>query len=112
SLLYTGNFMLPKPDLILVDMDEYVVSKSITGVSAVATNEAKTTRARVRQKGYADVRRKPMEFEVGDMVMLKASPWKGIIRFGKRGKLSPRYIGLFEIIERIGPVAYKLELPE
>nr|GEV55019.1 putative reverse transcriptase domain-containing protein [Tanacetum cinerariifolium] len=65
-----------------------------------------------RQKSYADVRHKPMEFEVGDMVMLKVLPWKGVIRFGKHGKLSPRYIRPFEIIERIGPVAYKLELPE
>nr|GEX88742.1 putative reverse transcriptase domain-containing protein [Tanacetum cinerariifolium] len=68
--------------------------------------------ARSRQKIYADVRRKPMEFEVGDMVVLKVSPWKGVIRFGKRDNLSPRYIGPFEIIERISPVAYKLELPE
>nr|GEW15832.1 putative reverse transcriptase domain, ribonuclease H-like domain, aspartic peptidase domain protein [Tanacetum cinerariifolium] len=68
--------------------------------------------ARSCQKSYADVRRKPMEFEVGDMVMLKISPRKGIIRFEKRGKLSPRYIRPFEIIKRIGLVAYKLELPE
>ncbi|GJY01084.1 putative reverse transcriptase domain-containing protein [Tanacetum coccineum] len=67
---------------------------------------------RSRQKSYADVRRKPMEFNVGDMVMLKVSPWKGVIRFGKRGKLSPRYVGPFKIIEIIGLVAYRLDLPE
>ena len=68
--------------------------------------------SRDRQKSYADNRRKPLEFQVGDRVMLKVSPWKGMIRFGKRGKLNPRYIGPFEILARIGPVAYRLLLPK
>ncbi|GJZ50725.1 putative reverse transcriptase domain, ribonuclease H-like domain, aspartic peptidase domain protein [Tanacetum coccineum] len=61
--------------------------------------------ARSRQKSYADVRRKPLEFEVGDKVMLKVSLWKGIVRFGKRGKLSPRYIGPFKILSRVGSIS-------
>ncbi|GJW30589.1 putative reverse transcriptase domain-containing protein [Tanacetum coccineum] len=61
---------------------------------------------------YADKRRKPLEFEVGDQVLLKVSPWKGVVRFGKKGKLAPRYVGPFEILERISLVAYRLRLPE
>ncbi|GJS98758.1 hypothetical protein Tco_1564160 [Tanacetum coccineum] len=78
----------------------------------VALIKEKPKAARDRQKSYADNRRKPLEFEVGDRVMLKVLPWKGVIRFGKKGKLAPRYVGPFEILERIGPVAYRLRLPE
>ncbi|GJS68398.1 putative reverse transcriptase domain-containing protein [Tanacetum coccineum] len=67
---------------------------------------------RDRQRSYANKRRKPLEFQVGDKVMLKVSPWKGVIRFGKRGKLNPRYIGPFKILAKVGMVAYRLELPE
>ncbi|GKB06181.1 putative reverse transcriptase domain-containing protein [Tanacetum coccineum] len=68
--------------------------------------------ARDRQKSYADVRQKPLEFQVGDKVMLKVSPWKGVIHFGKRGKLNPCYIGPFKIIAKVGTVVYRIELPE
>nr|GEU43172.1 putative reverse transcriptase domain-containing protein [Tanacetum cinerariifolium] len=66
----------------------------------------------LRQKSYADKRLKPLEFKVGDMVLLKVSPWKGTVRFRKRRKLSPCYIGLFKILARVGHVAYMLELPK
>nr|GEZ19679.1 putative reverse transcriptase domain-containing protein [Tanacetum cinerariifolium] len=68
--------------------------------------------ARDRQKSYADLKRKPMEFQVRDKVMLKVLPWKGVVRFGKRGKLNPRYVGPFKVLGVMGKVAYKLDLPE
>ncbi|GKF15023.1 hypothetical protein Tco_0056485 [Tanacetum coccineum] len=65
---------------------------------------------RDRQKSCVDYRRKPLEFEVGDRVLLKVTPWKGVVSFGKKGKLAPRYVGLFEILEKISLVAYRLRL--
>ena len=64
-----------------------------------------------KQKSYADNRRRDLKFEMGDQVFLRVSPWKGILRFGKRGKLSPRYIGPYEIVDKVGEVAYRLRLP-
>ncbi|GJU76370.1 putative reverse transcriptase domain-containing protein [Tanacetum coccineum] len=95
-----GESSLIGPELVQETTDKVVLIKE------------KLKAARDRQKSYADNRRKPLEFEVGDWVMLKVSPWKGVIRFGKKGKLAPRYVGPFEILERVGPVAYRLRLPE
>ena len=67
--------------------------------------------AQDRQKSYADVRRRPLIFNIGDHMFLKVSPLKGNLRFRKKGKLNPRYIGPFEILQKVGPVAYRLALP-
>ena len=91
---------------------------SITGPNLIRDTSEKVSLIRQRlltaqsqQKSYADVQRRPLEFEVGDHVSLKVIPKRGVVRFGKRGKLSPRFIGPFEILERIGTVAYWLALP-
>lgn len=65
----------------------------------------------IRQKSCEDIRRLDLEFQVGDMVLLKVSPWKGVNRFRKRGKLGPRYIGPFRVIDWVGKAAYRLDLP-
>ncbi|GJY83902.1 hypothetical protein Tco_0497278 [Tanacetum coccineum] len=87
------------PELVQETTDKVVVIKE------------KLQAVRDRQKSYADSRRKMTEYEVGENVLLKVSPWKGVMLFGKKGKLAPRYVGPFEILERIGPVAYRLRLP-
>ena len=64
-----------------------------------------------RKKFYADMKRKDVGYEIGEKVFLKVSPWKKVMRFGRKGNLSPRFIGSYEVIEKVGPVAYKLALP-
>ncbi|GKA76085.1 hypothetical protein Tco_0782463 [Tanacetum coccineum] len=95
-----GEAQLTGPDLIQETTEKIIQIKQ------------RMQAARDRQKSYADLKRKPMEFQVGDRVMLKVSPWKGVVRFGKRGKLNPRYVGPFKVLKMVGSVAYKLELPQ
>ena len=73
--------------------------------------QEKLLAAQSRQKEYADRKVRDMDFMEGEQVLLKVSPMKGVMRFGKRGKLSPRYIGQFEVLKRVGEVAYELDLP-
>ncbi|GJT31461.1 putative reverse transcriptase domain-containing protein [Tanacetum coccineum] len=95
-----GEAQLTGPELIQETTEKIVLIKQ------------RIQAAQDRQKSYADLKRKPMEFEVGDRVMLKVSPWKGVVRFGKRGKLNPRYVGPFKVLAKVGKVAYRLELPQ
>ncbi|GKE52235.1 putative reverse transcriptase domain-containing protein, partial [Tanacetum coccineum] len=86
-----------------------IVQETTKKISQIK-DRLKTTRD--HQKSYADKRRKPLEFSVGDHFLLKVSPWKGVVRFEKKGKLEPRFVGPFKITKRIGPVAYRLRLPK
>ncbi|GJT07580.1 putative reverse transcriptase domain-containing protein [Tanacetum coccineum] len=85
-----GEAQLTGPELIQETTEKIVLIKQ------------RMQAAQDRQKSYADRKRKPMEFEVGDRVMLKVSPWKGVVRFGKRGKLNPRYVGPFRVLAKVG----------
>ncbi|GKA69386.1 putative reverse transcriptase domain-containing protein [Tanacetum coccineum] len=95
-----GESSLIRPELVQETTDKVVLIKE------------KLKAVRDRQKSYADNRRKPLEFEVEDRVLLKVLPWKGVIHFGIKGKLAPRYVGPFKILERIGLVAYRLRFPK
>ncbi|KAL9374753.1 hypothetical protein Peur_031632 [Populus x canadensis] len=94
-----GEKRLMGPELIQITSEKIEVIRK------------KLQTAQSRQKSYADRRRRDLEFSVGDCVFLKVSPTKGVFRFGKKGKLSPRFIGPYEILERVGAVAYRLALP-
>lgn len=97
---YAGDTLLTGPEVIHETKEKIVQIKE------------RLKAARTRQKRYADITRKRLEFKVGDRVLLKVAPWKGVIRFRKRGKLNPHYIGPFKILARVGLVAYKLKLPQ
>ncbi|WOH04359.1 hypothetical protein DCAR_0623768 [Daucus carota subsp. sativus] len=94
-----GTIILEGPELVQNAVDKVNIVK------------AKLKATQDRQKSYEDQNRREMEYQVGDKVFLKVSPWKGVMRFSNKGKLSPRYIGPYEIIEKIGPLAYRLALP-
>ncbi|KAL0536903.1 hypothetical protein IC582_025866 [Cucumis melo] len=94
-----GERKLVGPDLVQITINNIKLIKENLRI------------AQDRQKSYADKRRRNLEFQVGDQVFLKLSPWRDVIRFGRKVKLSPRYIGPYHITERVGPAAYRLELP-
>ena len=95
----SGDRLVLGPDMIkeATEKVDFIRKKLITAQS--------------RQKSYYDRRRRDLEFQVGDSVFPKVSPMRGVLRFGKTGKLAPRYIGSFPILERIGPLAYRVQLP-
>src|SRR5262249_35692068 len=99
SWMEVGEFHMEGPELL----------KETTEKIPIIQQRIRT--AFSRQKSYSDPKRRDVSFEVGDHVFLKISPMKGVLRFGKKGKLSPRYIGPFEILERVGNVSYRLALP-
>nr|GFB06885.1 putative reverse transcriptase domain-containing protein [Tanacetum cinerariifolium] len=95
-----GESQLTGPELIQETIEKIVLIKQ------------RMQAAQDRQKNYADRKRKPMEFKIRDRVMLKVLPWKGVVRFGKRGKLNLRYVGPFKVLAKVEKVAYKLKLPQ
>ncbi|GJW46046.1 hypothetical protein Tco_0077692 [Tanacetum coccineum] len=108
-----GESSLTGPELAEIEESSLIGPELVQETTdKVVLIKEKLKAARDHQKSCADNRCKLLEFEVGDRVMQKVSPWKGVIRFGKKGKLAPRYVGPFEILERMGPVAYRFRLLE
>ncbi|KAI3744715.1 hypothetical protein L1987_57806 [Smallanthus sonchifolius] len=108
---FGGNWNSHLPLIEFSYNNSYHTSINMAPFEALYGRKCRSPISWSRQKSYADKRRKPLEFQVGDMVLLKVSPWKGVVRFGKKGKLAPRYVVPFKILERVGKVAYKLDLP-
>ncbi|WMV58319.1 hypothetical protein MTR67_051704 [Solanum verrucosum] len=111
-LRYQGRLCVLNVD----DLRERILEEAYSSLVHEAIEKIQIIRERLRmtksrQKSYADVRRRDLEFEVHDWVYLKISPMKGVMRFGKKGKLSTHFVGPFKILRRVGKVAYKLDLP-
>ena len=94
-----GERRLISPELVQITLDKIQIVRDRLKI------------AKDRQKSYADKHRRDLQFKVSDRVFLKVSPWKGVLRFGRRGKLRPIYIGPCEIIARVGPITYRLDIP-
>ncbi|GJX01479.1 putative reverse transcriptase domain-containing protein [Tanacetum coccineum] len=108
DLRFTSNFWRSLQKALDTNLDMKIVQETTEKVIQI---KQRIQVAHDRQKSYVNLKRKPMEFQVRDRVMRKVSPWKGVVHFGKRGKLNPRYVRPFKVLEKVGSFAYKLELP-